>query len=218
MSDQREIARRIAARFRWPWQRDYVRAKLRLDPAFAAVADRIAGSASDVLDIGCGFGLLGFHLRECGFRGNYRGIDFDRAKIAQARRITREYGIDLVFNDGDANSLPEFSGHVILLDVLHYLDAAEQQLLLRDAAARVAPGALLIVRNVLRERSWRFRATVWEERFAYAVRWMRSPPRHFPDRAEVEAPLRVAGLDIDVRPLWGSTPFNSYAIVARRNS
>lgn len=216
--DQREIPRRIAARFRWPWQRDYVRAKLRLDPAYAAVAERISTSSVDVLDIGCGLGLLGFYLRERGFRGNYRGIDFDKRKIAEARRVTHGCGINLAFDDGEAGTLPEFAGHVVLLDVLHYLDAADQQRLLREAAARVAPGALLIVRNVLRERSWRFQITVWEERLAHAVRWMRSPARHFPDRADLEAPLRAAGLDIDVRPLWGSTPFNSYAIVARRNA
>jgi 2-polyprenyl-3-methyl-5-hydroxy-6-metoxy-1,4-benzoquinol methylase len=218
MSGQREIARRIAARFRWPWQRDYVRAKLRFDPAYAAVADRIAASTTPVLDIGCGFGLLGFHLRECGFRGNYHGIDFDKRKIAEARRITHHCVIDLTFDDGEANALPEFSGHVVLLDVLHYLAAADQQDLLREAAARIAPGASLILRNVLRERSWRFHVTVWEERLAHALGWMRSAPRHFPERAELEIPLRAAGLDIDVRPLWGSTPFNSYVIVARRQA
>ena len=45
---------------------------------------------------------------------------------------------------------------------------------------------------------------------------MRSPALHFPDRAEVEAPLRDAGLGVDVRPLWGDTPFNSFLLVARR--
>lgn len=218
MPDQRRIARLVAARFRWPWPRDYVRAKLRLDPAYSAVADRIAATTAGVLDIGCGYGLLGFYLRERGFRGRYLGIDFDQRKIAEARRITQARAMDLAFDDGQANALPAFSGHVVLLDVLHYLDAADQQRLLGEAAARVAPGALLIVRNVLRERSWRFHVTVWEERLAHALRWMRSPPRHFPARAEVEAPLHAAGLEIDVHPLWGGTPFNSYAIVARRNA
>jgi SAM-dependent methyltransferase len=215
---RREIARRIAARLRWPWHRDYARAKLRFDPAYAAVADLVAGGTTAVLDIGCGFGLLGFYLRERGFRGGYRGVDFDAAKIAEARRITLSHRIDLVFDDGDANALPPFAGHVVLLDVLHYLTAADQQALLREAAARVAPGALLIVRNVVRDHSWRFRVTVWEERLAHALRWMRSPPRHFPDLAEIEEPLRAAGFVVDVRPLWGSTPFNSFAIVASRHA
>jgi SAM-dependent methyltransferase len=218
MPGQSQIASRIATRFHRPWHRDYVRAKLHFDPAYAAVASLLANSSQALLDIGCGMGLLGFYLRERGFRGSYRGVDFDAPKIAEARRIARECGVDIVFEDGDAGVLPAFSGHVVLLDVLHYLPAVGQQRLLREAAARVAPGALLIVRNVLRERSWRFRATVWEERIAYAVRWMRSPARHFPARAEVEEPLHAAGLDVDVHPLWGRTPFNSFVVVARRNA
>jgi SAM-dependent methyltransferase len=214
--EPRAIARRIAARFRKRWHRDYARAKLRFDPAYAAVAALIADSRTDLLDIGCGLGLLGFYLRERGFRGGYRGVDFDAPKIAEARRIAREGNVDLVFEDGDANALPAFSGNVVLLDVLHYLHAADQQRLLREAAAHVAPGAVLIVRNVLREPGWRFRITLWEERLAYAVRWMRTPPRHFPLRAEVEAPLHAAGLEVEVHPLWGRTPFNSFVAVARR--
>jgi O-methyltransferase involved in polyketide biosynthesis len=103
-----------------------------------------------------------------------------------------------------------------LIDVLHYLERDDQQTLLREAAARVAPGAALIVRSVLRDRGWRFRATVAEEFLLHAARWMRSPARHYPSREEIEGPLRAAGLDADMRPLWGSTPFNSFVVVARR--
>lgn len=214
--EPRAIARRIAAHLRRPWHRDYARRKVRIDPAYAAVAELVDGSGADLLDIGCGLGLLGFYLRERGYRGAYRGVDFDAAKIAEAQRVARKHYSDLVFDNGDANTLPAFSGNVVLLDVLHYLDQTDQQALLREAAARVAPGAALIARNVLREPGWRFYATVLEERLIYAIRWMRSPARHYPDRAEIEAPLRAAGLVVDTRPLWGNTPFNSFMIVARR--
>ncbi|NCT68420.1 MAG: methyltransferase domain-containing protein [Rhodanobacteraceae bacterium] len=196
--------------------RDYARGKLRFDPAYAEVARLLGDSDTDLLDIGCGIGLLGFYLRECGFRGAYRGVDVDAAKIAAARAAACHYA-DLCFEAVDASVLPTFRGHVALLDVLHYLHHADQARLLHAAAARVAPGALLIVRNVLRDRSWRFRATVVEEKILYATRWMCSPARHFPCREEVEAPLRAAGLDVETRPLWGVTPFNSFVIVARRS-
>lgn len=218
MQDQehRAVARRIADRFQRPWHRDYVRNKLRFDPVYAAVATIVAADPSPVLDVGCGLGLLGFYLRERGVRVGYRGLDFDAKKIAIAREVSTRTGLDLAFDDGDADKLPPFNGHIALLDVLHYLPASVQQRLLREAAARVAPGAALILRNVLRERGWRFRATVWEEYFLYATRWMRSPAVHYPEREEIETPLRAAGLEPDVRPLWGNTPFNSFMIVARR--
>ena len=214
-TEHRAIARRIAGHMRRPWHRDYAHFKVRTDPAYAAVAALLDGNVADLLDVGCGLGLLGFYLRERGFRGAYHGVDFDAPKIVEARHAAGYYD-GLVFHDGNANALPPFCGNVAVLDVLHYLSFNEQQALLREAAARVAMGALLIVRNVLREKHWRFHATVVEERILYATRWMQSPARHFPSRHDIEAPLQALGFDVDVRPLWGRTPFNSFVIVARR--
>jgi SAM-dependent methyltransferase len=217
-SDERSIARRIGARYRRRWHRNYAANKLRFDPAFAATAELLLeASDAPLLDVGCGLGLLGQYLRERGWRGAYRGVDFDAAKIDAARFAAAAAGHTLAFEPADARSgLPAASGHVALLDVLHYLERDDQQALLRELAARVAPGAMLILRNVLRAPGWRFRLTVIEEHFLYASRWMRTPARHFPERAEVEAPLRDAGLVVEVAPLWGDTPFNSFLIVARR--
>lgn len=216
--DNALIARRIAARFRQRPHAGYARGKLRHDPAYGAVAGWIgAGDATPLLDIGCGLGLLGFYLRERGWRGAYLGVDFDRAKIAAAREAAA--GLErFAFGDGRAQTLPPFQGHVALLDVLHYLPQAEQAPLLREAATRVAPGSLLIVRSVLRTPGWRFHLTRAEEWFIHAIGWMSSPAQHYPTREEIETPLRQAGLVADVQPLWAGTPFNSFAIVARRTA
>ena len=217
-SEHRALIRNIAARFTGRWYRGYVHGKLRSDPVYAAVATLLANNDRAVLDIGCGLGLLGFYLRATGFRGPYLGIDFDAPKIAEARRVADAGANDLAFEIGVAGTLPEFSGNVVMLDVLHYLPAAGQQQLLREAALRTDAGGLLIMRNVLRAPSWRFHATRIEEYFLHAFRWMRSPPRHYPDRDEIAAPLAAAGLSVEVHPLWGKTPFNSYLIVARRDA
>ena len=46
MSDrtQREIAARIATRYRWPSHRSYIRGKLRWDPLFPAIAPLLVDS------------------------------------------------------------------------------------------------------------------------------------------------------------------------------
>lgn len=209
-------ARKIASYYRRRFHREYVRHKLRLDPSFAKLGQLLHGNGLPVLDIGCGLGLLGFHLHECGFRGDYLGIDADEAKIAEAQRIVTEHGHGhMTFITRTAQQLPAFSGNVVLLDVLHYLEADDQQQLLRDCATRLAPGGMLVIRNVLRENNWRYRATVVEEKFCHALRWMRSGAKYFPTRAEVQRPLHEARLTVDTSPLWGRTPFNSYLLVAR---
>ena len=214
--DHDVVIARIASRYRLRAHRSYVRGKLRWDPLFAAVAPLLAASTRPLLDIGCGLGLLGQYLREHGFRGEYHGLDIDARKIEEAHRAAHGNGLALDFAAASAEALPAFRGDVALLDVLHYMPADMQRSVLRQAAARTADGGLLVIRNVLRDGSWRFRATVAEEKFSNLLGWMRSPVGHFPLQAEIEAPLRDLGMKTRVSPLWGRTPFNSYLIVARR--
>jgi len=207
---------RIVARYRHWRHRRYVRGKLKWDPLFEAIAPLLAGSSRPLLDIGCGLGLLGQYLRECGARMPYLGVDPDGEKIEEARAAAMAGALDIDFATLDASSLPAFGGDVALIDVLHYLPADLQRQALANAAARVVPGGLLVIRNVLRDDSWRYRLTVAEERFAAALGWMRFATGHFPRREDIELPLASLGFDVRVEPLWGATPFNSYLIVARR--
>ena len=215
-TDETALIARIAARYARREHRSYTRGKLRWDPVFRAVGPLLASSPRPLLDVGCGLGLLGQYLREHGFRARYLGIDLDARKIGEAQRAAQN-GLDLEFSTGSATSPPDFRGDVALLDVLHYLPAGHQQLALAEAAARVTPGGMLVIRNVVRDASWRFRATVMEEHFIRALRWMRYPATHYPGREEIEAPLRASGFSTEVTPLWGRTPFNSYLFIARRD-
>ena len=209
--------KRIVARYRHWRHRRYVRGKLKWDPMFEAAVPLFAGSAHPLLDIGCGLGLLGQYLRERGARVPYFGVDPDGAKIEEARAAAMTNALDIDFATVDASSLPPFSGDVALIDVLHYLPEGLQREALANAAARVAPGGMLVIRNVLRDASWRFRVTVAEERFIAVLGWMRFATGHFPRREDIETPLAALGFDVRVEPLWGRTPFNSYLIVARRS-
>lgn len=206
----RDISRRFPGR----WLQGYVRGKLGSDPVYAAAAAEIGVSPAPVLDIGCGIGLFAHYLRAIGRDGGYLGIDNDARKIGIGRQAAGDdRGLHL--EQGSCEALPAWQGHVVILDMLHYLPAPVQQQLLRDAAARVAPGAALVIRSVLHDRSWRFGVTRFEEFFMHAVRWMPRGAVHYPELGEIEAPLMAAGMRVRVTPLWGNTPFNSYLIVAR---
>ena len=89
MNEDAQIAARIAQRFRKRSHAGYARGKVRYDPAYAAVAGWIGADETPLLDVGCGLGLLGLYLRERGWRGAYRGLDFDSAKIAAAKTSPR---------------------------------------------------------------------------------------------------------------------------------
>jgi 2-polyprenyl-3-methyl-5-hydroxy-6-metoxy-1,4-benzoquinol methylase len=213
--NEADLRESVAAQYRGGLRR-YARVKLRRDPVYAAAAAHVDGIAAPVLDIGCGIGLLGLYLRARGFRDRYVGIDCDHSKVSEARRCGAAQDPALTFATADAAALPAFRGTVVLLDILHYLHGDQQQELLRAAASRTAAGAVLIIRTALREPTWRYVATVCEERVLYGVGWMQMPARHFPRQNEIESALHHAGLETHTRPLWGDTPFASFLIVARR--
>lgn len=208
----------IASRYDNAIQRGYVRGKLAGDPVYAATARLLENSSLPLLDIGCGIGLLGHYLNTQGRTRTYVGVDHDARKISAGRLAVQRAGlagmIDL--RHADAAELPSVQGDVSVLDVLHYLPAPRQPDLLRLAARHLAPDGCLIIRNVLREKNWRFHATRVEEFFLHASGWIRGGPQHYPTADELRDTLEGAGLKVRITPLRGRTPFNSYLIVARR--
>jgi SAM-dependent methyltransferase len=211
------VIERIARRYEGRWLQGYARGKLRGDPVFAAAFALLKDAPLPVLDIGCGVGLFEFYLRERGVAAALTGFDFDAGKIAQAQRIAAANYEGVSFCVGDtADALPPGArGHVVIFDVLHYLDPTAQRDLLERAADRVARGGLCLIRETPRDGSWRFRATQLEELFIRSILWMKSGVRHFPTIAEVLAPFERRGFSTQVRPLWGGTPFNSHLFILR---
>lgn len=213
----RDARRAIANRYGSRWQRLYARVKLATDPLYAAAAQAIdAATPLPLMDVGCGMGLLGQYLQACGLLHGYCGIDHDERKIEAGRKAAEGIGNALLFQHADVANLPDVRGHVAVLDVLHYLSKARQITLLGQLSDHVAPGGILVLRNVLRERNWRFHATVFEEKLLHASGWMRVAPSYYPTIKDVCIPLENAGLEVTISPLWGHTPYNSYLVVARR--
>ena len=207
--------RAIARSFHNRWIQGYARGKLSTDPAFAAVVTEIGAHPAPVLDIGCGIGLLGHYLRATGVDSEYLGIDADARKIAAAR-AGAGWRLRLDFEHASAEAMPRWRGHVVMLDMLHYLERERQQSLLAQAAGHVGPGGTLFVRNVLRDSTWRFQVTRAEEALLRCSRWIRVPTRHYPSAEDIHGVLAGSGLSVSIAPLWGRTPFNSYMIRGRR--
>jgi 2-polyprenyl-3-methyl-5-hydroxy-6-metoxy-1,4-benzoquinol methylase len=214
----RNDCQQIASFCEGRWDYFYVRSKLRSDPVYSAVVREIAASELPVLDIGCGIGLLSQYLRATGHRAPVIGFDYDGRKITSAKFVAKRSGHqDLSFSAGDARSgLPEFSGHVVILDILQFFTHDEQNALLSAAAARVAPGGKLIIRSTLRDDSWRYRMTVFGDHFAKITSWMKAAPTWYPDAQQMREVLGNAAMDVRLQPLWGGTPFNNYFIIGAK--
>jgi SAM-dependent methyltransferase len=205
-----DLAGRIAARYPTRFLRMYVRPKIRFDPVYAAVFAKIGASSEPLLDIGCGIGILALYLRARGFRAPIRGVDHDERKVAIARSVLPEA---TTFSVADARATIDAGGTIVLLDLLHYFRADEQARILASAARSATT---VIIRDAIRDGSWRYRFTYLQEMFSRVIRWLRAERLHFPTRDDVMRPFE--GFDAEVAPLYGRTPFNNYLFVFRRST
>jgi SAM-dependent methyltransferase len=207
-----EIAERLAALYERRSLQGYVRWKVRTDPAYGAVRDALRGRNAPIVDLGCGVGLLPFYLREHGHSAPMVGIDFDQRKIDVARKAAEHHDA-IEFIAGDARTTLPPGHDIVILDILHYFDAASQQMILANAAGA---GEVIVIRQGIRDGSWRYRLTKFVDGLARVFRWMKAEQLNFPTRDEMIAPF--AEFDAEVRPLWGRMPYNSYLFVFRRRA
>lgn len=211
----RAARNQAAARYRsWPRFYFYAHGKIALDPAYPEVARQLSESSHPLLDLGCGMGLLASYLRATGHRPAILGMDLDEEKIGLASQVLE--GERTRFRAANALDFPEHRGDVVMLDVLHYFDDAEQQALLRKIARSVPPGGVALIRGALAESNWRYAMTRAEEWFVQFSRWIPTSGWNFPTREEVGRAFLEEGFTAEVSPMWGITPFNSYLFTFRR--
>ncbi len=192
----------------------FARGKLSGDPATKAIA--ALGPLGGVLDLGCGRGQLAVLALEAGLATNVRGVDWDEAKVAFARRAAE--GQNASFEAGDVRAASgEPVDTVLLVDVLHYFSKDVQDALLVRAARLVKPGGRLVLREADTGRGLRSLTTRVQEGIGTWARVNVGERVLFRDVEKELVPiLEAEGFSCDVTPCWGKTPFSNVMLVARR--
>lgn len=210
---------------------EFVRGKLRHDPLYFNLLRRgFLPSEGVLVDLGCGRGIV-FSLllaaREIESSGLYpadwppppHGLTFygieGRAKTATVARQALAGEADIETGDLRTAELPSAQA-ILLLDVLHYLAAADQESLLARAAAALAPGGLLLIRDADAGAGRRFTATRWQERLSALVRGHWHQRFHYRAAEEWSHLLGRLGLTVEAEPMGMGTPYANVLLVARR--
>ncbi len=212
-------ALRVAGRFPSHWFKRYSRSKMATDPIFEAVLSELRPLDGEILDLGCGQGVMAFYLKERGLKRKIRGVDHDVDRVHAAELLARRYYHGITFEPGDVcDRVSGFNGHVVITDVLQYLSAENQQLVYHSAARCVPPGGRLLVRTALADKSLRFAIQRSADFLARLVRWIPAKTRHYPDVDELVEGLEREGLQLqgELRKQWGRTPLNLYLAVFAR--
>ena len=158
-----------------------------------------------VLDLGSGHGLLAFALSLGSHQREIIGIDHDpgRVRLAQAAALRLPARSRPVFEVGDLKEkLWSFASGsltgIAMIDILHYFDPPSQQLLVSQAARVLAPGGILVVREVDSDDGIKAAANRLYERLATGVGFTRStgPALSFRGAAGWTSLLESAGFTV----------------------
>lgn len=201
---------------------EFARGKLHGDPLYRyALCGGPLPSGGTLLDVGCGQGLMLALLAEAAHTSGVGAWPpewqlpprFDRMvgierRAHRARLARRALGADAEIIEADARAFcPGHYRAILLFDVLQMMTAAEQEALLSAVVRALDPGGVILVREADASGGWRFKAVrlgnrltalasgAWRQTFAFrtAAEWLACFARH--------------GLDAEVRPMSGETPF-----------
>ena len=195
---------RLHTRLRWWWCPF---------PAIEAEVPR----AGDVLELGCGHGLLSVYLALSAGERRVRGVDIDADKIAEADRA----GGDVV---DFAAVLPGFVPQepcdaVVVADVLYLLPRDVQQEIVVAAARAVRPGGVVVLKEMGLAPRWKARWNRVQETLATRVVKI---TEHTGTGLTFVAPddmagwLRAEGLTAQVRALDHGYPWPHTMVTGRK--
>jgi 2-polyprenyl-3-methyl-5-hydroxy-6-metoxy-1,4-benzoquinol methylase len=110
-----------------------------------------------ILDVGCGFGLFASYFGQMQPRRTIVGVDPNARRIALAGRVAKAVGLTgpsaPSFHVGDvrdATLVGPFHG-IYVLDVMHHIPAADQLPVLERLRDLLAPGGVLVIKDITTE-------------------------------------------------------------------
>jgi 2-polyprenyl-3-methyl-5-hydroxy-6-metoxy-1,4-benzoquinol methylase len=197
-------------------ERLHVAARLRSCP-IAAIADA-APPAGRVLDFGCGHGAVALYLAFTSSAREITGVDVDGDKLIQARAAADAAGLPIRFEQVEPNYRPAGEWDAItIIDVL-YLLGEDAALDVVDAAAKaLAPGGVLLLKEIDVRPRWKFWLAAGQEVLATKLLRITKGSRvRFLSPAQFEQRLVAAGLSVEHRSLHQGRLHPHHLIIGRK--
>lgn len=143
-----------------------------------SVMDLLLPAEGRILDMGCGFGLFAAYFAQTQPGRRITGVDTNAKRIDTARRLLHSLGQDQhEFIAGDARDA-QVEGPfdaIYVLDVMHHVPKADQEQLLARLHSLLAPGGVLVLKDITTEPWFGLKFTElldrvmvgWDEPLAY---------------------------------------------------
>jgi 1-acyl-sn-glycerol-3-phosphate acyltransferase len=146
----------------------YMRIKTRLEKNYK-VFHELVPRQGKILDIGCGYGFMSYMLSFTSAQREITGIDYDEDKIDTANHcfsktdrinFVHSYVMEFDFEKYDA---------IILADMLHYLQPAEQKQVIEKCISNLRAGGMIIIRDGDKDKEELHKKTKLTELFSTRV-------------------------------------------------
>jgi len=217
---------RAAGRFAW----HFARGKLKGDPAFAAILQRgLLTDAAQILDLGCGQGLLASWLlaaQAARLAGRWPqewppppahpellGVEINPREVARARAALGERARIV---EGDIRHVDYGSvDAIVILDVLHFTDHASQETVLERARAALRSRGRLLLRVGDAEGGVGFGLSKLVDRIVALARRHHLPRLTCRPAREWRSLLTGLGFLTEALPMSQGTPFANVLLIGK---
>lgn len=220
---------RTAGNFHYHW----ARGKLGRDPVFTSLLEQgTLHQCARVLDLGCGRGLLAawfLAAEQLASTGQwpvsfdvptgieFHGVDLHAGACAAGNRALKPHFGDRVSLVNDDMCRADLRGYdaITILDVLHYIPFAPQEVLLDQIRASLRPDGLLVTRVGNALGGWRFRFSQWVDLVVTNAQGHRVRSLYCRPLSDWTRALEERGFTVTAQPMCDGTPFPNVLLVAR---
>ena len=190
---------------------------LRLRFSSYQVMERHVPASGEIVDLGCGFGMLTMYLALMSEARNVTGIDISHrrlevAKFASAHihNVAFSYSDLLQYSFGRCRC-------ILLIDTLHYFPVRAQNRLLANCHDRLDPGGKLLLRDSDKDNRFRHSITRFHETIMTRSGFTKGEMLCFRGFVELKSHLEGLGFSVDLLPMWDRTPFADTLLICYKS-
>ncbi len=176
----------------------YTLLRLKLAPMIQMI--KYVPEKGDILDLGCGNGIVANILSLGAPERKVYGVDLSVSRIEAASRISSG-NPNLEFVAGDVNTVPfERFEIVTLIDLLHHMPYEEQAALLNKIYCKQNEGDLLIIKDLEKAPYWKYIFHYIQDSISYRGRL------YFRSAEDMEGLLKKTGYQVETVSLASGYP------------